>query len=540
MGIENLSSRFSRILDKIHYLTERFYLKSEIKEYIQLNKKRFKIKKQPKSKEIVLVDFLDSYPVNETYAYIVNNLIVKYDCQVKYFKFDYDKYDLMSFFVNKKLKKIYESFNTRQGFSYNLLYIFSSLIYAYKIFKNLNSKQDIIKIKIYSIPVGELIYDTYLRKFNEKTININSIKLYLVIFQSCLILKSIHVYFSKNIIKAVLPGDVAYIFSGLIAKYAIKHNIEVYSIVETDGFLITKLEDINYYRRMPYWEYSQIFNSLNKKQKEKNLYKAKQLLENRLAGKNDSTLSYMVGESAFNNKAKTNQILLNTDKMKVLVPLHDFFDSPHIYRYMLFPDFWEWIITTLDNAKNTNFEWYIKPHPNALPQNKKIILELKNKYKNCDNIIFIEPSVSNLQLMEEGIGAVFTVYGSVGHEFAYKDIVVVNAGDNPHISFSFNINPLNINEYINCIRYVDRLRVNIDKNEILSFFYMHYIYYKPLELLSPVYPPKNYVVENKIDRLSSKKRRIFYHKNIETVKFYIKNYSKKQDIKINNFLDEVL
>jgi len=35
----------------------------------------------------------------------------------------------------------------------------------------------------------------------------------------------------------------------------------------------------------------------------------------------------------------------------LIVFLHDFFDSPHGYRWMLFPDFLEWIEHTINLAR---------------------------------------------------------------------------------------------------------------------------------------------------------------------------------------------
>ena len=41
-----------------------------------------------------------------------------------------------------------------------------------------------------------------------------------------------------------------------------------------------------------------------------------------------------------------------------------------------------------------------------------------------------------------------TVYGSVGIEYAYLGIPVINASkNNPHINYNFNINPKNLYEY---------------------------------------------------------------------------------------------
>ena len=44
--------------------------------------------------------------------------------------------------------------------------------YLNKIKKKINSKKDVLKIKINSILIGDLIYDTYLKRFKKKTVEL--------------------------------------------------------------------------------------------------------------------------------------------------------------------------------------------------------------------------------------------------------------------------------------------------------------------------------------------------------------------------------
>src|SRR6185437_13332553 len=155
---------------------------------------------------------------------------------------------------------------------------------------------------------------------------------------------------------------------------------------------------------------------------------------------------------------------------RILVSLHCFFDAPHGYRWLLFPDILCWVEHLLEKASETEFDWYVKPHPQGRVENDAIIESLKRRFPK---IKFLGLKVSNKQIAEEGINAVFTMYGTIGHELAYLGIPVVNAGDNPHIAYDFNYHPRTIDEFDQLIAKADALSRPANKDEVLEFFYLH-------------------------------------------------------------------
>ena len=179
------------------------------------------------------------------------------------------------------------------------------------------------------------------------------------------------------------------------------------------------------------------FEKFSSKERDTFKIKLKKVLSRRLEGLADSSMPYM-SKSSFTKSIIKSNILLQNHKKHILVLLHDFFDSPHIYRSMLFSDFWEWIYFTLREAEFTTHNWYIKPHPNSSNKNIEVIKKIMKRFPYIKHI---ESEASNKQLIDEGINAVFSVYGSAGHEFPYLGIPVVLAGDNPHINYNFTLTP---------------------------------------------------------------------------------------------------
>lgn len=504
-------------------LLVRLFLNEEIQEYIANNQLQWQNNVRAKNEEVVLVDFIDSAPVYNSYAYFSNYLSDTHGLKIKYFDFT-DILTKKSFFPNRKLEKIYNSFNASYGFSMKEAKVNKKKARqkTIEVLKKIRTKSDVVNIKIDEITVGDLIYDTYLR--NEKKSTLASLHgkdiagyIYLahLIFYTCMD------YFEQNSVKRVITGDISYMYSGIIVRVACRFKVESLTFLEMLGLYPQTIDCHTYVRKLGYYNYHQDFLKFDKDSQKKYLEISQKAIESKLFLKDNSTTPYMT-KNSFDSSGE--KVMLESERPKVLVLLHCFFDSPHIYQNMLFPDFWEWINFVLTEALKTDNTWYVKPHPNGLSGNKKVVEELKKLYHDNDKIIFIDPSISNLDIVESGIKAVFTVYGTAGHEFAYLDIPVINAGDNPHIAYNFNIHPKNIDELQWYIANADKIDISIDKKDICEFFYMHYLNVTPFEQLSPIYVPSEFdtFIEEYSHDLNARAKRAIYQNSMETLVYFNK------------------
>ena len=86
--------------------------------------------------------------------------------------------------------------------------------------------------------------------------------------------------------------------------------------------------------------------------------------------------------------------------------------------------------------QKTNYEWYIKTHPD-FKKTHTIIKKFLNKY---NHLKFIPSDTSHHQLINEGINCVLTVHGTISWEYAYFKIpVIASSQNNPHKSLIFHI-----------------------------------------------------------------------------------------------------
>jgi UDP-N-acetylglucosamine 2-epimerase len=177
------------------------------------------------------------------------------------------------------------------------------------------------------------------------------------------------------------------------------------------------------------------------------------------------------------NKKYLNQF---AEKKIAVVFCHCFFDAPHKYRTMIFEDFYEQIKFLSKIAKSRkDLIWIFKRHPNEISENDKIYL---NEFQNSENIYYIKDELNNYDLLKFNIQFGITNHGTVGHEFAYLNIPIINTGDNPHINYNFNFHAKNRKEIVKTIDFIlkNRKKINLKKSQIEEFAYMHYFYYKNL------------------------------------------------------------
>ena len=181
-------------------------------------------------------------------------------------------------------------------------------------------------------------------------------------------------------------------------------------------------------------------------------------------------------------KIGTNRLITKKNRKSILVFLNCFFDGPGRFRSAIFPDFFEWIIFTLDNAAKTNFDWYVKPHPRSQPGNEDIINSLKNKYKTKTNIFFIDKDISNKKIIDSKFKSLFMHHGNATAEFANKNFPVVNCCFNAMSNYNFFIKAKSKSKYLDLINSADNLKIKIKKKEIYEWTYMNFYHFKKYEI----------------------------------------------------------
>jgi hypothetical protein len=468
------------------------YTLKVVNKYKTYNKKYSYKTKNPRG--IILVEFNKFFSVHPFLALISNFLSEKYEYEIK----AYDNYTLTTkifnipFFqkikwligekLNLKTWGIYRSFGIKEFIRpYKSCMDLGTQDLINNILNNLKTKSDICKITYKEILIGDLIYDGYLKLYNKFTIDLSDIKFKNYVEDFVLLAKFWDDYLLNNNIKFII-GCHPYYAYGLILRISLLHNkITSYYCMGGKIFYINKNK---FYGGLHYLDYKSYFSKLLKEEKELALIKAKESLEARFSGKLGSIIKDIFPtRSAYHNNYKpVEKVLKQNQKIKILVCTHQLGDCVYAYGSNLFPDFYEWLVYLSKISEDTNYDWYIKDHPPY--DNLKIIASFnrtyeltKNLFKNNKKFTYLDPTTSHHQIINDGIDFVLTIYGSVAFEYAYHGVPVLTATRNCTTApYKFNIHSKSIKDYENKIKNLSKINLEIKKEEILEYFFMHQIY----------------------------------------------------------------
>ena len=346
-----------------------------------------------------------------------------------------------------------------------------------KIQKKIKSKKDILKITLSNIYVGDLVYDTYLtRAKNQKpTIDYKSNDFKNFLFDFIKLFYFWDEYFKKNKIKAIISTHGCYTM-GIPLRISLKNKILSLEVKENK---LKRLSNENLFHYCESKYYPKMFSALKNNQKKKAINIAKKRLDERFGGSNKD-LPY-VTNSAFSKKKRYKNEIKKNKKLKILILPHDFIDAPHSGGLFAFPDMYEWIRFLAKMSKEKlNYDWYLKTHPKMGGKwewYQKLTRDYISKIIKDSNIKVLHPNTPHNKIISSKIDFVLTIFGTAAHEYAYKNIKVINGGNtNPHISYKFNKHISNYKDYFEVINNLKKVNFKIDKKKVLEFYYIHYIY----------------------------------------------------------------
>lgn len=340
----------------------------------------------------------------------------------------------------------------------------ADLYKAYKSWKNISSKDALTLLTIENILVGDLVNDSYLRFKPSPSIELNNLYLLIVIFQACRDIRRAKNYFNKKQPKIYLTSYSTYIQHGIAARVALSLGVKVFSFGNYQEFA-KQLSVTDWYHTKNAKNYAHEFTFLTNTQEKLDL--SENALRSRISGVLDNATSYMK-QSAYQSTDEPVPDVSNA----VIVFLHDFYDSPHIYEGMVFPDFWEWICFTIETLEENNIKFFLKPHPNQINLSDTVIKQLIERYPRLN---LLTSKVTNKQLVDGGISCGVTVYGTVSHELAFMGIPSIACACHPHISFDFCMTAKTKDEYRSFLKQATNLFLPEEylKQQSLIFYYMH-------------------------------------------------------------------
>ena len=320
-------------------------------------------------------------------------------------------------------------------------------------------------MQIDGIEVLDLLISSYLRFRPSPVFDVRDRFVRRLIWQAMRNARNARTYFKRHKPLTYLTSFSTYVEHGVPVRVALQEGVRVLSYGNLSQFG-KKLSIQDPYHTAAFLNYKRDFDTLQNQEQKIEL--AAQKLDFRLRGGVDNATSYM-RESAYSQIALE---LPSELSGAVVVFLHDFYDSPHVYPDLVFHDFWRWICFTIDELQKQGVTFYLKPHPNQIDLSEAALKTLQNKYPGLK---WLPSKASNVELANQGIACGITVYGTVAHELAYLGIPTIACARHPHIAFDFCRTASTRLEYAEFLRsyQIATLPVSEMRRQALAFYYMH-------------------------------------------------------------------
>ena len=344
----------------------------------------------------------------------------------------------------------------------------------YNIYSKIISPEILETFAYREILIGDLIYDTFLMRTNSATINLSDKKMKEIFFEALDLVDYWDNYFNNNLVKAVCISHCVYL-GAIVGRVAIHKNIAVYQVNSNS---IYKIHENNLFAYTNFKNYRKEFEALPRDVQIMGKEKAKKRLEMRFSGQVGIDMFYS-SKSAFTKKTGINP-LIPSNRIKVLIAVHDFYDSPHSFGNNFYPDFMIWLERLNQLSKKLDYDWYVKTHADVTDIGQR---DLEKFIDKSNGFKLIPKSTSHYDLIDAGIDCVLTVFGSVALEYAALGKLCINATrNNPHVEYNFSLTPANREDYeftiCNLQKFLDQHRITKIKSsdKIYEYYFMHNIY----------------------------------------------------------------
>lgn len=502
-------------LDKIYY---NFFLSDYERSFIAHNKLHWPQAKAPRAE--VIADLFYCPDVVIAYSYFLNTLAQKEDASIKSYIFN-------NGLVHPRSSIIYKSFGVDEVIRVKLTKKQShEARKAYtELKKKVKTKEDLFNLNFEGIHIGIDIYESFLRDGNKPTLNFEDEKLYYLFESAVKIAIFWRDYFKNHNVVGFITSHESYVWMDIGCRMAYQAKVPVY-LPNPRGVTFSK-EPFSVYKCLK--RYPDMFKMLSLEKQKEGKELAKRQLSKRLGGAIGVDMDYTT-ETAFKSYDSKNRVLKKSDKTKILIASHCFYDNPHAYDIIPFLDFYEWIHYLGMLSLETDYEWYIKIHPDPLPGTMETIEEIIRDYPQ---IMPLAKDVSHNQLIDEGINYVLTCYGTIGEEYPLKGVPVLNCAYNPRIAYNFNWHAKDKDELRYMVHNLNSLDRKIDLEEVYEFYFMHRYFLWIDDLIFNSYRDYLNVISAE-DRVSGKTYEYFLNEfTIEKHDRTIKNFANFIDSKEN-------
>jgi hypothetical protein len=329
----------------------------------------------------------------------------------------------------------------------------SSIYKALRTFNSLKSRSDVLKIEYDSVRIGDNIYNTYLRRTGEGTVDLSDGRLFKFILQGIRRSTYYKRMLSKCDVEAVVLNHAYYTPSGVLGKLALDSGIDVYEVSQQNlqRIYTRKHSSSEEFTRSGIRPTDELYNHVYENHREHAVSVAEEILKKRFDGRGN------LGGDAYSSTDELQSVDefvtnygIESDYPTVTILPHIFIDAVHRGDGMIFDDYLSWFRETLSIIADVpSVQWIIKPHPMAAMYNQKqdVVKEVSTNLGDNQEHVFLVDSETNTRFLHDISDALVTVRGTAGLEFSCKGIRPILSGDSRYSGLGSPIQPEDEQEY---------------------------------------------------------------------------------------------
>ncbi len=466
-----------RILRALSSVKKAFRLDRHTERFVRHNRRVWRENnRRALSKEIIV----ELWSVSESiiaFSYVANTLADAHDARILTYG---GKPSLGVWLHNISLRRIYRSFGAEGHVVPKLTRDQTEEVaQEFQIaLSKVTTKQDLVDLKVFDLEIGVDVYESYLR-VGKATLDLNDPDFANMLHLGVSYAVYWRDYFNSHDVAAVVVSHFSYVSCNVLAKVAYAANVPAYTPIVVDLYMARA----PFSNAKQFWKYPAYFDLLSDAEKIQARALAETQLEKRFSGEIGVNMTYSVG-TAFGKLSDDARVLSASDNIKVLIATHCFYDNPHTYGGMLFPDFFEWLEFLGKMTEKTPYDWYIKTHPVPLLGTEVVVSDIIRRYPKLKHL---PATTTHNQIIRDGVDFVITGYGTVGSEYASQGVQVINSGDNPHQAYDFNWHPKSLEEFASMLLNLENMNPNVDKSKVYEFYFSHHYMTKVDDLFFPSY-----------------------------------------------------
>jgi hypothetical protein len=387
----------------------------------------------------------------------------------------------------RRLREMLSSY-PRSSFEYvvdlrgDLIRLVQTLIEAWRVYRALQTPEDILDLRIDGIEYGDLVYDTVLQMgyATIDRVDLRTLRqLWAFFYYRSKILQILD---KRQIVAAAITGRHS-TEAGTLTRHLLERRVEIVLRSGPTIFAAAKYRtpaDAKVFEFRP----DQRYVDLVLRRRSDLIDAADAYLRGRLANQVDPSndgLAFDQRKRVFRSKeAFAAAYGLDPSKPFVFVMIHVFNDHPHYLERLLFRDYYQWFLRTLDlagTAKHVN--WVFKEHPGAIYYyTRDTDSQRLEELVRSRSLTFLSSTADfNAASLPFLAHAVVTCIGTAGLEYSALGIPCVLAGTSPYSGFGFTIEPPSVDAYFDVLRHIDQLTPLTEEQrtvaKLVAYLYLH-------------------------------------------------------------------